>query len=80
MTQHIRKQLEMYGANTLSTHDLLIYILGVSTQDALKLLETYSLSQVSGADWADFVSRAGLNKAQAQRLNAVCELAQRLAS
>ena len=80
MTEHIRKRLEMYGVQTLSTSELLTYILGASTQEAaLKLLETYNLSQVPSADWADFVSRAGVSKAQAQRLNAVCELARRLA-
>jgi DNA repair protein RadC len=77
----IREQLQMYGANTLSTTELLAYILGNRTdhqEAASKLLEMYSLSQLQSADWADMTS-AGLSKAQAQRLNAVCELARRLA-
>ncbi len=79
----IREQLQMYGANTLSTTELLAYILGnhTSHQEIAKtLLETYSLCQLQSADWADLVSLAGLSKAQAQRLNAVCELARRLSS
>jgi DNA repair protein RadC len=83
---HIREQLQMYGASTLSTLELLTYILGnqSSSQDALslaeKVLETYDLSQLQSVDWSDLVSLAGLSKAQAQRLTAICELARRLVS
>jgi DNA repair protein RadC len=82
--KRIREQIQMYGVQTLSNPELLAYILGnhTSTQDAQeaasKLLETYSLGQLQSADWADFVSLAGLSKTQAQRLNVVCELARRL--
>jgi len=74
----------MHGANTLSTLELLAYLLGnhASHPNALstaeKLLATYSLSQLQTADWADLMSLAGLSKAQAQRLTIVCELARRL--
>jgi DNA repair protein RadC len=76
----------MYGANTLSTSELLTYILGNGTasqkaqMSTSKLLETYSLSQLQSVDWADLTSLVGLSKAQAQHLTAVCELARRLAS
>jgi DNA repair protein RadC len=82
----IKEQLQMYGASTLSTLELLAYLLGNHTnhQDTLstaeKLLATYSLSQLQTADWADLTSLGGLSKAQAQHLNIICELARRLAS
>lgn len=83
--KHVKEHLQMYGASTLSTLELLASLLGnqsshqASLTTAEKLLATYSLSQLQAADWADLMSLAGLSKAQAQRLNMVCELARRLA-
>jgi DNA repair protein RadC len=82
----VKEHLEMYGADTLSTLELLAYLLGTHTsqQKALamaeKLLATYTLSQLQTADWAEITSSAGLSKTQAQRLSIICELARRLAS
>lgn len=82
----IKEQLQMYGASTLSTLELLAYLLdnAASHEDALmqagKLLDTYNLSQLQTADWAEMTSHAGLSKAQAHRLNIICELARRLMS
>ena len=82
----IKEQLEMYGASTLSTLELLAYLLdnAASHEDALtqagKLLDTYNLSQLQTVDWPEMTSYAGLSEAQAQRLHIVCELARRLMS
>ncbi len=82
----VKEQLQMYGASTLSTIELLAYLLdnAASHEDALmqagKLLDTYNLSQLQTADWAEMTSHAGLSEAQAQRLNVACELARRLGS
>jgi DNA repair protein RadC len=82
----IKEQLQMYGASTLSTMELLAYLLDNEArhEDALiqagKLLDTYNLCQLQTVDWPEMMSNAGLSEAQAQRLNIVCELARRLAS
>jgi DNA repair protein RadC len=82
----IKERLQMYGASTLSTLELLAYLLGnhSSHQEMLtavgKLLDTYSLSQLQTTDWADLCSNGGLSKGQAQRLNIICELVRRIAS
>ncbi len=86
MTKLVKEHLQMYGASTLSTLELLTYVLGshARRQEAHtvveNLLATYSLSQLQATDWADLCNTGGLSKAQAQRLNVVCELARRLAS
>jgi DNA repair protein RadC len=83
--KRVKEQVEMYGVDTLSTLELLAYVLGNNTSQkgalvtAEKLLATYNLNQLQTADWTEMMSHTGLSKAQAQRLHVVCELARRLA-
>jgi DNA repair protein RadC len=76
----VKEHLEMYGANTLSTLELLAYVLGNHTSQQETLATADSLSQLQTADWAEITSTTGLSKTQAQRLSIICELARRLAS
>src|SRR5207302_1629487 len=82
--ERLKQQLQMYGASTLSTAELLAYLLSngrVCTDPlalACKLLHTYGVKRLRNADVAELCSD-GLSRAQAQRLGVICELAQRLA-
>jgi DNA repair protein RadC len=82
--QRLKQQLQMYGASTLSTAELLAYLLvnGATKSDPLevacKLLNSYGLKRLRNAEIAELCSD-GLTRAQAQRLHALCELAHRLA-
>lgn len=82
--QRLKEQLQMYGASTLSTAELLAYLLSNSARQkdpltlADKLLQTYGIKRLRNIDWGQLSNDVGLSKAQAQRLNVVCELAQRL--
>ncbi len=82
--ERLKHQLQMYGASTLSTAELLAYLLsnGHVQSDPLalacKLLNTYGVKRLRNADIAE-LSSDGLSRTQAQRLGVICELAQRLA-
>lgn len=82
--ERLKHQLQMYGASTLSTAELLAYLLShghVRTDPlalACKLLNTYGVKRLRNAA-VDELCRDGLSRTQAQRLGVICELAQRLA-
>src|SRR5437879_6538438 len=82
--ERLKQQLQMYGASTLSTAELLAYLLsnGRMQNDPLalacKLLHTYDVKRLRNAAIAE-LCRDGLSQTQAQRLSVICELAQRLA-
>jgi len=82
--KRLKQQLQMYGASMLSTAELLAYLLanGATKSDPLevacRLLNSYGLKRLRNAEIAE-LCRDGLSPAQAQRLNALCELAHRLA-
>lgn len=82
--KQLKEQLQMYGASTLSTAELLAYLLshGAARTDPLtlacKLLDTYGIKRLRNADVAELCG-GGLSRAQAQRLHAICELVQRFA-
>lgn len=83
--KRLKEQLQMYGANTLSTAELLAYLLaGRAAQKdplalACKLLDTYGIGGLRNADQSLLCGEAGLSTAQAQRLKVLCELVQRFA-
>ena len=82
--ERLKHQLQMYGASTLSTAELLAYLLsnGRACTDPLalacKLLHTYGVKRLRNAAVAELCGD-GLSRTQAQRLSVICELAQRLA-
>lgn len=82
--EQLNQQIQMYGANTLSTAELLAYLLsnGRVCNDSLalacKLLHTYGVKRLRNAVVAELCSD-GLSKTQAQRLGVICELVQRFA-
>jgi len=82
---HIKERLQMYGASTLSTAELVAYLFSSGTErsvqlvKACKLLETLDVKELRNADVADLQGK-GLSEKQAQRLHAVCELAQRFSA
>lgn len=81
--ERLKHQLQMYGAGTLSTAELLAYLLcnGRVHHDPMalvsKLLDTYGVKCLHHAALAEG-SLDGLSRSQAQRLGVICELAQRL--
>ena len=82
--ERLKQQLQMHGASTLSTAELLAYLLanGTARHDPLalacKLLNTYGVKRLRNATVAELCSD-GLSKTQAQRLGVICELTQRFA-
>jgi DNA repair protein RadC len=82
--ERLKQQLQMDGARTLSTAELLAYLLfnGARRHDPLvsacKLLNTYGVKRLRNAAIAELCSD-GLSRTQAQRLSAICELAHRFA-
>ena len=80
--KHMKEHLLTYGAQTLSTAELLAYLLttGSSRKDGVAqfnhLLENHTLRQLRNADVAELCTM-GLSLAQAQRLHAYCALIQR---
>jgi len=82
--ERLKQQLQMYGASTLSTAELLAYLLsnGSVRNDPLvsacKLLNTYGVKRLRNAAVAELCSD-GLSRTQAQRLSVICELAYRFA-
>ena len=80
--ERLKQQLQMYGASTLSTAELLAYLIshGSGPHDPLalacKLLGTYGIKQLRHAAVAELCGD-GLSRTQAQRLNVICELAHR---
>lgn len=81
--EQLKHQLQMYGASTLSTAELLAYLLSNGrVRDPLvvacKLLHTYGVKRLRNAAVAE-LCRDGLSRTQAQRLSVICELAHRFA-
>jgi DNA repair protein RadC len=79
---YIREQLQMYGATVLSTPDLLAFTLSHKTDLQMpvrlaQLLQQFGVPWLRRASTAD-LEAAGLTRAQAERLVAVCELMRRL--
>ncbi len=81
--KRLREQLQMYGVKTLSTTELIAFVLSsVSTQGdpiamASKLLETYGVGGLKNIDENELAG-LGLTKAKARLFKVVCELAVRL--
>ena len=81
--KRLREQLQMYGAKTLSTAELIALVLSsVSAQGdpiamASKLLDTYGVGGLKNIDENELAS-AGLTRAKARLIKVVCELAVRL--
>lgn len=86
--KQLRERLQTYGASTLSSAELLAYLLashgGRAGSDPLtaacQLLDRYNLKELAELAAMDAVCLvdAGLSKTQVQRLRAVGELARRL--
>ena len=81
--KRIREQLQMYGAKTLSTAELIALVLSSASAQgdplatASKLLDTYGVGGLKNIDENQLAS-AGLTKAKARLFKVVCELAVRL--
>src|SRR5579884_803332 len=81
--KELQEQLEMYGVSTLSTAELLAFILSSETSQrdlvslVCALLDTYGVRGLQNVDLTELSSKSGLTRAQAVRLKVVCELAQR---
>ena len=81
--KRLREQLQMYGAKTLSTAELIALVLSSASVQgdplgmASKLLETYGVGGLKNIDENQLAS-AGLTKARARLFKVVCELAERL--
>jgi DNA repair protein RadC len=81
--KRLREQLQMYGAKTLSTAELIALVLSSASAQgdplatASKLLDTYGVGGLKNIDENQLAS-AGLTKARARLFKVVCELALRL--
>ena len=81
--KRLREQFQIYGVESLSTSELLAFVLSsVSTRNdmvsiASKLLEKYGERGLKNVSETEFVNE-GLTRAKAQLLTVVCELAVRL--
>lgn len=81
--KRLREQLQMYGAKTLSTAELIALVLSSASAQgdplatASKLLDTYGVGGLKNIDENQLAS-AGLTKARARLFRVVCELAVRL--
>jgi DNA repair protein RadC len=81
--KRLREQLQMYGAKTLSTAELIALVLSSASAQgdplatASKLLDTYGVGGLKNIDENQLAS-AGLTKGRAQLFKVVCELAMRL--
>jgi DNA repair protein RadC len=81
--KRLREQLQMYGAKTLSTAELIALVLSSASAQgdplatASKLLDTFGVGGLKNIDENQLVS-AGLTKARARLFKVVCELAVRL--
>ena len=81
--KRLREQLQMYGAKTLSTAELIALVLSSASAQgdplatASKLLDTYGVGGLKNIDENQLAS-AGLTKARARLFKVVCELAVRL--
>ena len=81
--KRLREQLQMYGAKTLSTAELIALVLSSASAQgdplamASKLLDTYGVGGLKNIDENQLAS-AGLTKARARLFKVVCELAMRL--
>jgi len=82
--KRVREQLRSYGAKTLSTAELLALVLFKGKKKdavplAYTLLETYGTKGLRNSAFDGLCREAGLSPTQAERLHALCELAQRFA-
>jgi DNA repair protein RadC len=81
--KRLREQLQMYGAKTLSTAELIALVLSSASAQgdplamASKLLDAYGVGGLKNIDENQLAS-AGLTKARARLFKVVCELALRL--
>jgi DNA repair protein RadC len=81
--KRLREQLQMYGAKTLSTAELIALVLSSASAQgdplatASKLLDTFGVGGLKNIDENQLAS-AGLSKARARLFKVVCELAVRL--
>ena len=81
--KRLREQLQMYGAKTLSTAELIALVLSSASAQgdplatASKLLDTFGVGGLKNIDENQLAS-AGLTKARARLFKVVCELAVRL--
>lgn len=81
--KRLREQLQMYGAKTLSTAELIALVLSSASAQgdplamASKLLDTYGVGGLKNIDENQLAS-AGLTRARARLFKVVCELAVRL--
>ncbi len=82
--KQLREQVVQYGTRTLSTHELLLVILGTGTSTKITplsiqhLMEDCPLPQLLQADMGQLTNTLGLGEAKAIQLQAVMELARRL--
>ena len=81
--KRLQEQLQMYGARTLSTAELIALVLSSASAQgdplatASKLLDTFGVGGLKNIDENQLAS-AGLTKARARLFKVVCELAVRL--
>jgi DNA repair protein RadC len=81
--KRLQEQLQMYGAKTLSTTELIALVLSSASAQgdplatASKLLDTFGVGGLKNIDENQLAS-AGLTKARARLFKVVCELAVRL--
>ena len=82
--KQLREQVVQYGTRTLSTHELLLVILGTGTSTKITplslqhLMEDRPLPQLLQADMGQLTNTLGLGEAKAIQLQAVMELARRM--
>ena len=83
--QRLREHMQMYGFNTLSTAELLAYLLSFDPTQrepvslACSILETYGVKGLRNADCDELCKSIGLSLEQAQDLKVICELTERFA-